>query len=57
MTRQYKTDKTTYLVREIPVALWKRFKISSVINGDDSINETFLHLIQDAVNNLPVDIK
>ena len=57
MTRQYKTDKTTYLVREIPVALWKKFKISSVINGDDSINETFLHLIQDAVNNLPVDIK
>ena len=57
MARKYKTDKTTYLVREIPVALWKKFKISSVLRGDDDLNDTFLALIQDTVNNLPVEIK
>ena len=57
MARTYKTDKTTYLVREIPVELWKKFKISSVLRGDDDLNDTFLALIQDTVNNLPVEIK
>ena len=57
MARTYKTDKTTYLVKEIPVELWKKFKISSVLRGDDDLNDTFLALIQDTVNNLPVEIK
>ena len=57
MARTYNTDKTTYLVREIPVELWKKFKISSVLRGDDDLNDTFLALIQDTVNNLPVEIK
>lgn len=57
MARTYKTDKTTYLVKEIPVEVWKKFKISSVLRGDDDLNDTFLALIQDTVNNLPVEIK
>ena len=57
MARTYKTGKTTYLVKEIPVELWKKFKISSVLRGDDDLNDTFLALIQDTVNNLPVEIK
>jgi len=53
MARKYKTDKTTYLVREIPVELWKKFKISSVLRGDDDLNDTFLSLIKEQVKTIP----
>tara|TARA_R100000808_G_C2149807_1_gene158342 strand:- start:95 stop:274 length:180 start_codon:yes stop_codon:yes gene_type:complete len=53
MARTYKTDKTTYLVREIPVELWKKFKISSVLRGDDDLNDTFLSLIKEQVKTIP----
>ena len=53
MARKYKTDKTTYLIREIPVALWKKFKISSVLRGDDDLNDTFLSLIEEQIKTIP----
>ena len=42
----YKSDSTNFLVRNIPVNLWKKCRAKAMQETDSSMNEVILSLLQ-----------
>ena len=46
----YKKDTTSFLLREIPVDMWRKFKIKSMENERENLQDALLTLIDSYVN-------
>ena len=42
----YKSDRTNFLVRNIPVNLWKKCRAKALQEADSSMNDVILNLLQ-----------
>ncbi len=42
----YKSDSTNFLVRNIPVSLWKKCRAKAMQETDSSMNELILDLLE-----------
>ena len=42
----YKSDSTNFLVRNIPVSLWKKCRVKAMQETDSSMNELILDLLE-----------
>ena len=42
----YKSDSTNFLVRNIPVNLWKKCRAKALQETDSSMNDVILNLLQ-----------